>query len=191
VITDSMSKKLTEELKIKIKTEFVEGVINENNIRQYPTIEALSKTYDIPRATIYRHSQKEEWQIAKNRFQTKLEQRISDARMKDMVAESRRLDTNSLQIAQALLGTIAQKMTKARDREQNEPEYDGLKPHELREMSTVAMNAQRIGKLALGEAQEISKVSANVVNTDEFEEVLRYLDEFAKSKSSKGNHIYQ
>ena len=82
-------------------------------------------------------------------------------------------------------------MTKARDREQNEPEYDGLKPHELREMSTVAMNAQRIGKLALGEAQEISKVSANVVNTDEFEEVLRYLDEFAKSKSSKGNHIYQ
>jgi|TARA_R100000152_G_C6782015_1_gene218016 hypothetical protein len=186
-----MSKKLTEELKIKIKTEFVEGVINENNIRQYPTIEALSKTYDIPRATIYRHSQKEEWQIAKNRFQTKLEQRISDARMKDMVAESRRLDTNSLQIAQALLGTIAQKMTKARDREQNEPEYDGLKPHELREMSTVAMNAQRIGKLALGEAQEISKVSANVVNTDEFEEVLRYLDEFAKSKSSKGNHIYQ
>mgnify|MGYP001414175275 FL=1 len=186
-----MTRKLTEDLKIKIKTEFVEGVLNENNVRNYPTIEALSKTYDIPRATIYRHSQKEEWQIAKNRFQTKLEQRISDARMKDMVAESRRLDTNSLQIAQALLGTIAQKMTKARDREQNDIDYDGLKPHELREMSTVAMNAQRIGKLALGEAQEISKVSANVVNTDEFEEVLRYLDEFAKSKSSKGNHIYQ
>lgn len=191
MITDSMSKKLTEELKVQIKAEFVEGVLNENNVRNYPTIEALSKTHDIPRATIYRHSQKEDWQIAKNRFQTKLEQRISDARMKDMVAESRRLDTNSLQIAQALLGTIAQKMTKARDREQNDIDYDGLKPHELREMSTVAMNAQRIGKLALGEAQEISKVSANVVNTDEFEEVLRYLDEFAKSKSSKGNHIYQ
>ena len=176
-----MSKKLTEELKIKIKTEFVEGVLNENNERVYPTIEGLSKTYDIARATIYRHSQKEEWQIAKNRFQTKLEQKISDARIKDMVAENRRLDNNSLQIAQALLGTIAQ----------NEPEYDGLKPHELREMSTVAMNAQRIGKLALGEAQEISKVSADVSSPEAFREIMEQLDELAESRASKVNHSIQ
>ena len=187
-----MVQKLTEHLKKKIKNEFIEGYL-ENGIRIFPSIEALAKRHEIARATIYRHSNpnKEDWQKLKNNYQSQLEKELEDNRLQNMVQESIKLDKTSLNIAQALLSRVGKKIARSIDLERHDPSYEGINATELRELSHVTINAQKIGKLALGEAQEISKVSANVINTDEFNEVIRFLDEYAEHKSSKGNHIYQ
>ena len=103
-----------------------------------------------------------------------------------MVEQSKRLDARSIEIAQALLVKVGRRIQQSLDDLKQE-----LKPHELRELSTVSLNAQRIGKLALGEAQEISKVSADVSTPDSFREVLAELDRLAEEKSKTARHTIQ
>lgn len=181
-----MPKKFTQELKVIVKREFIEGYVSEKDIRIYPSIEALGKKHGIPRPTIYRHSKKEDWQKQKNQFQTRLDNKIATSRVKDMVEQSKRLDTRSIEIAQALLVKVGRRIQLSLDDEKTE-----LKPHELRELSTVSLNAQRMGKLALGEAQEISKVSADVSTPDAFREIIRELDSLREEKSKRANHTLQ
>ena len=68
---------------------------------------------------------------------------------------------------------------------QNEKSKE-LNSHQLHQLSDVATKAQRLGKLALGEAQEISKVSANVSNPESFRAIMEQLDELATARS-QGN----
>jgi hypothetical protein len=77
------------------------------------------------------------------------------------------------------------------EQERADPNNVGLSAAELRELSTVAANAQKIGKLALGEAQEISKVSADVSAPESYFALLEELDELANRKASAGKHTLQ
>jgi hypothetical protein len=185
-----MAKKLTEQLEKEIKQEFIEGYVNGSNIRVYPTIEALSKRHDVARATIYRRADKNKWQQAKNRFQTELEEKNEKIRLNNLVAENKRLDNNSLQIAQALLQRVGSKIQKAMEEEKSNGN-NPITSQELRELSHVAANAQKIGKLALGEAQEISKVSADVSKPESFDAIMEQLDELAEARTQGSNHTIQ
>ena len=44
---EDMTNKIDEALKLKIKDEFVHGFVDENGVRQYPTVQALSKRHDV------------------------------------------------------------------------------------------------------------------------------------------------
>jgi len=61
----------------------------------------------------------------------------------------------------------------------------------LRELSHVTANAQKIGKLALGEAQEISKVSADVSAPESYNNLIRHLEGLANQKAALGKHTIQ
>ena len=66
-----------------------------------------------------------------------------------------------------------------------------LSPHDMRAIAGIVSEAQKIGKLALGQAQEISKVSAHVSAPDSLREVIEELDKLAAAKSSTAKHIIQ
>ncbi len=188
-----MPAKLTEHLKQQIKTEFIEGYIDDNGRRVFASIEALAKRHDISRATIYRYSnpKQEDWQKLKNHFQTNLEKEIEQNRLQELTESAKTLDKNSLNIAQALLQRVGRRLAKSIDDERNDPDSSGMTANELRELSTVAMNAQKIGKLALGEAQEISKVSADVSAPESYFALIEELGELANAKASLGKHTLQ
>ena len=182
-----MSEKLTEHLKIAIRDEFVHGFTDEQGTRQYPTIEALVKKHDVSRSTLYSYSSEENWQSQKNKVQTEIQTSIDDDRIKRIVSDAKRLDDTSVQIAQAMLTRVGRRLQRAFAVEQNNPESEGIDASELREMSVIAGNAQKIGKLALGQAQEISKVSAYVSNPEAFHRVMEQLDELANARSQGGS----
>jgi len=191
-----MSEKLTEHLKIAIRDEFVHGFTDEQGIRQYPTIEALVKKHNVSRSTLYSYSSDENWQSQKNKVQTEIQTSIDDNRIKRIVSDSKRLDDTAIQIAQAMLARVGQKLQRAQQDEKVKPNdpNDPIKPfveaitiQELQAASHVAQNAQKLGKLALGEAQEISKVSADVSNPEAFHRVMEQLDELANARSQGGS----
>ena len=188
-----MPKKFTDAIRGKIKTEFIEGYVDQEGGRVFPSIEQLAKRHDVSRATIYRYSNpsKEDWQASKNRYQSQMKKEVEQNRLRDLVAESQTLDKNSLQIAQALLSRVGRKLARAMDGERQNPEFEGLSATELRELSHVAANAQKIGKLALGEAQEISKVSADVTVPESYTNLIRHLEELANQIASLGKHTIQ
>lgn len=185
-----MTQKLTDELKLKIKQEFVEG-FEEDGKKHWPSIDELVKRHDVSRATLFRKAKDEEWQKAKNHFQTQLEEEQEQMRIQSLVSEAKKLDSNSLQIAQAMLSRVGRSLQRAIEAERVDPSQVGMSPQELRELSHVAANAQKIGKLALGEATEISKVSANVSAPESFQRVMAELDKLATSRSSEHGHTIQ
>lgn len=176
--------------KDKALNDFLFGVVGSEGARSYPSLESLGKKYQIPRATIFRWAKKERWQDKKNQQQSKIQERLEDARVSDLVKEAHRLDKNSLQIAQAMIHQVGKKLEKVM-RKESLQQRDSVKASELKDMATTVLTAQRVGKLALGEAQEISKVSADVRQTsDTFREIMEQLDEVAESKlSSSGESI--
>jgi hypothetical protein len=188
-----MTVKLTEAIKKTIKTEFIEGYLDDEGVRTYPSIDHLAKRHNISRTTLYRHTnpKQDDWQRQKNNFQTQMEKEIEEGRRKELVEAAKTLDKNSLNIAQALLTKVGRRIARSMEQERADPNNVGLSAAELRELSTVAANAQKIGKLALGEAQEISKVSADVSAPESYFALLEELDELANRKASAGKHTLQ
>lgn len=186
-----MTIKLTESLKKEIKQQFIEGYVDENNKRVFPFVEQLAEKFNVARATLYRHSTKDDWQSQKNKFHTKIEVKTTEKKVNEFVKASSRLDESALNIAQGLLNSVGMKLQKAMDEHRTNPNYVGLPNSELREMSNTAMNAQKIGKLALGEAQEINKVTANVATSDDFRGLINQIQQINRARSEKANHTYQ
>lgn len=182
-----MTKKITEELALEIKEEFIFGVEKDDGVRQYPSIDTLVKKHGVARASLYRWAEKQDWQAEKNRVQTQISTQIEQDRVKRMVNESKKLDDNALLIAQGMLTNVGRELQK----HMASPENQNNPATYLRELSHVAVNAQKLGKLALGQAQEISKVSADVSSPEAFREIMEQLDELAESRASKVNHSIQ
>lgn len=208
---DGMTNKIDEALKRQMKDEFVHGYVDENGVRQYPTIIALSKRHDVANVSLHRRSKSEDWQKEKNRVQTEYEDAITQDRMRKMITHGSNLDDRSINLALVMLGDAARRITedqvnrlelkeilKQNDSPARNEELKDfflvskvLTPHEINTISSMVSNAQKIGKLALGQAQEISKVSANVTAPDSLREVIEQLEELATQKSSGARHTIQ
>tara|TARA_E500000178_G_scaffold347277_1_gene400285 strand:- start:2559 stop:3119 length:561 start_codon:yes stop_codon:yes gene_type:complete len=182
-----MARKLTDELKKELRDIFVHGVLDENNKRQFPTIDQLSSQFDVSRATLYRFSSKNQWQEQKNNYQTELQIKLDAERMENMVRDGKRLDDSCIQIAMGILQTCGRQLQRALENERNDPRFNGIQPTALNQLSNASINAQKIAKLALGEAQEINKVSADVSNPEAFRAIMDQLDELAEHKSSENS----
>lgn len=186
ITVNPMPTKLVDELKIAIRDEYVHGYTDESGVRKYPTVDALAKRHEVSRATLFRYSSSEDWQGQKNKVQTEIQLALDEERIDRMVSDSKRLDDTAIQIAQAMLNRVGQKLQRAFTQEQNS-EVEAITIQDLQAASHVAQNAQRLGKLALGEAQQISKVSADVSNPEAFHRVMEQLDELANARSQGGS----
>ena len=178
-----MTKKITDELESSIRDEFVHGYVDEDGTRKYPTIEAHAKRHDVAERTLYTKSKNANWQKQKNQYQTELQDKLDEERMGRLVQDSKRLDDTCIQLAMGMLNVVGRKIQKHMEQERENPEYEGLPAHVMSHLSATTANAQKIGKLALGEAQEISKVAADVSNPDAFRAVMEQLDELAAARS--------
>jgi len=185
-----MSVKLTEVLKVIIRDEFVHGFTDSEGVRQYPTMQFLAIKHGVGTTTLYRHSGDENWQGQKSKIQTEIQLALDEQRIERMLSDSKRLDDTAIQIAQAMLFRVGQRLRRAQDDEkgpEGAPFVEALSIQELQAASHVAQNAQKLGKLALGQAQEISKVSADVSNPEAFNRVMEQLDELANARSQGGS----
>jgi len=207
----AMTNKIDEALKIKIKDQFVHGFVDENGIRQYPTVQALSKKHDVAYASLHRRSKSEDWQTEKNRVQTEYTEAIKKERLEKMVEYGSRLDDDAIKLALAMIGDAGRRINQDVQSRNNlndiaemsaGPDRDKalekfrltskiLTPHDMSGISHTVSTAQKIGKLALGQAQEISKVSANVTAPDSLRQIIDQLDELASLKSSGAQHTLQ
>lgn len=183
--------KLKDDAKNAIRDEFVHGYVDDDGKRVFPSIQALCKRHDIAQSTLYRYVEKEGWQSQKDRVQTEIEMKRDAERMKRLLDDGRKFDDDSLDIAQKMLNKVARRLLRGFKAEENQPDVDGIPTMELKELSNIAINAQKIGKLALGQAQEISKVSADVSSPEAFREVMEQLDEIAAARSSRYQHTLQ
>lgn len=174
-----MAKKITDDLKGLMLTEFIHGYTDEEGVKQFPSVDGLVRRHDVARASLYRIYNSENWQRQKNQYQTELQEKINKERMSKNAQESVRLDDSCIQLSMAMLTVVGKRIQEILVNSGEEE----LNTHQLQQLSDTATKAQRLGKLALGEAQEISRVSANVSNPESFRAVMEQLDELAAARS--------
>ena len=168
-----MPQKLTQEKSQEILLEFLEGEIQADGSRSTISLEQLHKKHNIARATLYRRADKEDWHSQRQNFISKTREKLKESRANDLVKEAQNLDKASIRLSQALLGRVANKLLQ--DQASESAGGEVLSPEALRALSATALNAQRIGKLALGEASEIRQVNADVSVPDTFKRVMESL----------------
>ena len=206
-----MTNKIDDGLKLKIKDEFLHGFVDEGGVRRYLSIKALADRHDVSHVSLHRRSSSEDWQSQKNRVQTDYENAVAERRIMKMVDYGEKLDDAAINIALEMIEDASRRISEdQQNREllENISEIDVdedreialakfritskiLRPHDVTSISNTVGNAQKIGKLALGQAQEISKVSANVTTPESLREVIEELDELARAKSSGAQHTIQ
>ena len=91
-----------EETLEQIRIDFVQGIQTDNESK-YPTIEELSKQYNIPAVTLYRKSQAEEWKTQRSDFKSNLQSEINKQKKDKLAKEAVAFDENNLRIAQVLI----------------------------------------------------------------------------------------
>jgi hypothetical protein len=64
-----------------------------------------------------------------------------------------------------------------------------LNTAKLRDLANALLSAQKAGKLALGEAQEIQKVTADAGIPDSFIQLCGILERVGGRKAEDGNHV--
>ena len=175
--------KLTDTLKLKIRNEFVQGT-NESNEHVVYTLDELIKKYDVAQSTIYRIARNEQWKIQRDQFQQEYTEKLDRDRIKSRAKESIRLDDNSITLAKALYTTVGQVMQNNNlDLQQGKK---GLPPSQLNSLANVAITAQRLAKLALGEATLNIDATVNE-NTDAFRRAMELLDTVEDQRRSQGD----
>ena len=166
-------KRLTPEIKEEIKIKFIQGIEDNSGGRKIFSLDHLCKDYGVAQSTVYRHAQKENWKQDQIDFQNEFIKELNIRRQKELADESVNFDKTCLQIAKAIMGQVGMAIRKNQ-------ETGEIVAHHLTALSSAATNAQKIAKLALGEATENMNLNADIKDTATFRDALRLLDEVAE-----------
>lgn len=173
--------KIPDEVKVLAQTEFVEGFLDSDNVRHFPSYRVLSQRHGVHENTVANWGRKQGWQDKRTAFQTKLQEELTKSKVSSFVGASQKFDERCLTAANMIIAVIGRGL---RDAQKNP-----LPTNELRDMATTLVNAQKAGKLALGEAQEIQKVTADAGIPESFVELCEILERTGQRKAEEGNHI--
>jgi len=164
------TRKITEELKELIRHEYVQGIELDTGERKMYTLDELIKKHNVSSTTIYRASSSQKWQLQRQEFKHKLIAEFDEKRREKLADESVKIDELSLKISYELFKHV-QQMLKVTD-----------KPSGIAQLSQATSIAQKVAKLALGEATHNMNLNANIQDTDAFREAMELLDSVAEQR---------
>ena len=170
-MTDKKAKvKITDQIKDAIRNEYVQGVELDTGERTMFTLDELIAKYNVSSTTIYRLSAKDGWKMQREEFRHKLIAEFDEKRREQLAEESIKIDELALKISYEIF-THVQGLIKSND-----------KPSGIASLSQAATNAQKLAKLALGEATHNMNLNANIQETDAFREAMELLDSVAEQR---------
>ena len=168
--------KLTDDLKSEIRILYVQGFDDESGNRKTYTLDELALKFNIAKSTLYRNAQQDNWKAQREQFQQEYLIGLDKQRQKDLTEESKKFDTNSINLAKALLTTVGQNL--ARNNQELNEGKKGMIPSQLHALANAALSAQRLAKLALGEVTHNVEINGNLQN-NAFREAMELLDSVA------------
>lgn len=170
-------KKITSELKQKLKVSFIQGEADANGFRSTPTLDKLAKDNQLSINTLYKLAQREDWKIQQEKFQHKYEEKLENQRLKEFATEAKVFDKASLNIAKAILAKIGNII-----RSTQGLNLKDFSPQQLDQLSSAALKTQKFAKLALGESTDNINLNANIQEADAFREAMELLDTVAEQR---------
>ena len=178
-------RKITSQLKEKMRIAYVQGDVDIQGFRRLSTIEELAEENKLSKNTLYKVAQRENWKLQQEQFQKDYEQQLDKERLKEFAKESVKFDLASVNIAKALLTKVGNLI-----RNSQNSSLDEFSPQQLDSIANVALKTQKFVKLAFGESTENINVNTSEKQTAAFREAMELLDsiEDSRSRSNKSTH---
>jgi DNA-binding MurR/RpiR family transcriptional regulator len=177
--TETKQTKLTDSKKLKIRNDFVQGIDAEEK-KLFPTLDELCKQYKVAKSTVYRVARSEGWKVQKEQLQTEYLKALDKKRSKDMANKSMKTDDRTLELADAVFSTVAHTLQKNAQDIKNKKK--GLRPHGITALAQAIAIAQKVSKLALGEATQKIDATINENTNEAFRRAMELLDEVEDSR---------
>ena len=83
-------KKMTADLKEKLRILFIQGVVDSKGFRDLPSIRDLANDHQVSENTLYKLAQRENWHEKKEIFQNEYEKELDQIRIKEFVKASKK-----------------------------------------------------------------------------------------------------
>ena len=142
-----------------IKTEYVEGIVNDEGNRAFLSLEETAKKHGCPFGYLRQKCAKDGWIHERNIFLQKIEQARKDKKSDKLAGKSADFDLKCLKVAEVGISHVARHFQLAA--EEKKPVTAG----KLAALAAAHKNFQQIGRLALGDSTEKIDKPGNQVNT--------------------------
>ena len=146
---------LTTALEETIRGEFVYGVLDDAEVRQWPSINALTKTHNVNPRTLQTRARKGRWLQARIDYRDEQRAQLDVERAKVIAKEGAKGDTMVIRGANAGIARIVDRFEKT---ERIADEDGDMTSTESRNLATTLQLLHKASKLAQGEANEIREV---------------------------------
>ena len=156
------------QLKEDIRDQYIYGILKDSGERIMPTLDELIKKHKVPSSTLYRISSKEEWKLQRKQFQNKLRQELDESKNNELKEKLFKCEEASIDIAYKVFAK-ALKMINTEEE---------ITPNGLASISNAAYTAQ---KIYAGKSFE----TVPNKNSDSFEEILSFLDQYRDLRARK------
>lgn len=166
--------KLTETLKSKIRTEFVQGIELDTGDRKSFTLDELIKKHNVASATLYRRAREEGWKELREQFEWELQQELNEKRIKGLGQVGIKLDDDFISMSQDIIKQV--KYYFEINQQAMSMKSKTLKPNEFLALCNGLITAQKLGKIALGETTENINVTSTVKEAEAFNAIKQALD---------------
>ena len=126
-----------------IKTEYVQGYVDEDGKLKLPTLKELCQKHGCSISIMRHHSSEGQWKDHRKHFKCVRVEKIYEKKLDVLVNEAAKFDSKSLKAA--TIG-VDEGLERLKDK--------SLSTHDYMKISTAIMNFQNVGLLALGEPTE-------------------------------------
>jgi len=171
-------KKITNNLKEKLRLSYVQGELDPQGFRRTQTIEDLADTNNLSKNTLYKLAQRENWKFQQEKFQKEYESKLDNQRLKEFAIESKKFDSACLNIAKAILARVGSVI-----RNSQTASLKDFTPQQLDSLASAAMKTQKFAKLALGESTDNINLNGNLQENETFRRAMELLDTVEESRS--------
>lgn len=175
-------KKMTADLKEKLRILFIQGVVDSKGFRDLPSIRDLANDHQVSENTLYKLAQRENWHEKKEIFQNEYEKELDQIRIKEFVKASKKFDSKSLEIAEMLLRRVGKTIS-----EKAESSFEEFSPQHLDQLASASMKIQKFGKLALGETTDRIDIHATTDEKEIFQEAMELIEQVVRERQLDDN----
>jgi hypothetical protein len=135
---------------VLIKREYVQGFPDEEGKIICPTLDELCERHGCSFSTITKKSSAENWKQERKLFSNKKERKIEEKKIEVLAEESANIDNKALNIADKGLCAVDKRLEK-----------EDLSNHDIQKLSNTASTFHKMGKLALGEPTEHTRMDGS------------------------------
>ena len=186
----SVKNKPTASILEEIRELYVTGTENQTGDRVYPSIQSLAKDFNIAEVTLFRKAKDGDWKEQRQIFERKLAEE-KDAKKRDMmVKESVEFDARNLNLAKAMQGQITHLISQGARAIQQNNTAKPFSPESLTKLATALISVQKIGRLALGDTTENTRINAEFNDESTARQVDEILAEIAEAKRNSEKAVH-